>query len=175
MNELIREDPVFMNPNPQSPSQQRSIYFQLFVALSRIASEGDGWCIDTACDVFIIGHGTLLLYTERVCLAINKHIDVFVRWPNAAAHKSLSALGESKYGFPGFVASCDGTMIGLRRAPAFNMFPKLITTTDLVDMVLMFFSTTMVQLFGSPVIGLLPYPIRQFSMTLHLQKLLGKF
>jgi hypothetical protein len=122
--EMIREDPVFTNPNPQSPSQQRSIYFQLFVALSRIVSEGDGWCIDKACEVFVIGHGTVLLYTERVCLAINKHVDNFVRWPNAAARKALSALGESKYGFPGFVASCDGTMIGLRRAPVFHMFPE---------------------------------------------------
>ena len=122
--EMIREDPVFTNPNPRSPSQQRSVYFQLFVALSRIASQGDGWCTDKACEVFNIGHGTVLLYSERVCLAVNKHVDVFVRWPNAAARKALSALGESKYGFPGFVASCDGTMIGLRRAPAFHMFPE---------------------------------------------------
>ena len=121
---LIRDDPVFTNPNPQSPSQQRSVYFQLFVALSRLASDGDGWCIDKGSEVFNIGHGTVLLYTERACLAINKHVERFVRWPNAAARRALSALGEQKYGFPGFVASCDGTMIGLRRAPVFHMFPE---------------------------------------------------
>ncbi len=122
--EMICDDPLFVNPNCSSPSQQRSVYFQLFVALSRLVSDGDGWCIDRACELFNIGHGTVLLYTERVCQAINKHADSWIRWPNSSSRRALSALGDSKYGFPGFIASCDGTLIGLRRAPAFDMFPE---------------------------------------------------
>lgn len=125
IHRLILDDPVFVNPNCFSPSQQRSIYFQLFVALSRLAtSDGDGWCIDKTCESFNIGHGTVSVYTKRVCAALAKHSNRWIRWPNVASRKKLSALADAKYGFPGFIASCDGTMIGLRRAPAFDMCPE---------------------------------------------------
>lgn len=124
IHEMIRLDPSFVNPNPESPSQQRSAYLQLFVALTRLKSDGDGMCLDSCSELFNIGHGTVLLYTERVCVALAAHSPSWVRWPNAASRRALSALGHSKYGFPGFVASCDGTLIGLRRAPAFDMFPE---------------------------------------------------
>ena len=52
------------------------------------------------------------------------HSNSQVAWPNAEQRKHLSALGESKYGFPGFIASCDGTMLALRRAPVFEQFPE---------------------------------------------------
>ena len=113
-----------MNPGVGSPSSQRSVHFQLFVALSRLISNGDGWSLDKICESFNIGHGTVKTYTERVCEAINSHSDDWIKWPNAAARRALSAIGDSKYGFPGFVASCDGTLIALRRAPAFDMFPE---------------------------------------------------
>ena len=121
---MIQNHPVFVNPSVLSPSQQRSVHFQLFVALSRLVSEGDGWCMDKVCETFHIGHGTVTNYTVRVCEAINTHQKEWVCWPNAAKRRSLSALGDQKYGFPGFVASCDGTLIGLRRAPAFHMHPE---------------------------------------------------
>ena len=44
--EMIHQDPVFVNPNILSPSHQRSVYFQLFIALSRLVSNGDGWNLD---------------------------------------------------------------------------------------------------------------------------------
>jgi hypothetical protein len=98
IHRLILDDPVFVNPNCFSPSQQRSIYFQLFVALSRLAtSDGDGWCIDKTCESFNIEHGTVSVGPT---------------------------LADTKYGFPGFIASFDGTMIGLRRAPVFDMCPE---------------------------------------------------
>ena len=122
--EMIQDHPVFVNPSILSPSQQRSIHFQLFIGLSRLAADGDGWCIDKAREVFNVGHGTVTTYTERVCEAITSHHKTWVKWPNAADRRSLSALGEQRYGFPGFVASCDGTLIGLRRAPVFDMHPE---------------------------------------------------
>jgi hypothetical protein len=76
------------------------------------------------CESFNVGHGTIPAYTERVCAAINRHTDRWIKWPNAAERRELSALGEAKYGFPGFIASCDGTLIGLRRAPVFDQFPE---------------------------------------------------
>ncbi len=121
---MIKDDAIFVNPSPISTSQQRSVYFQLFVALSRFACHGDGWCLDRACECFRIGHGTILLYTERVCEAIGRHVNHWIKWPNAVQRRDLSALGESKYGFPGFIASCDGTLISLRRAPAFDQHPE---------------------------------------------------
>lgn len=122
--DMIQSHPVFVNPSILSPSQQRSVHFQLFVALSRLASDGDGWCMDRISEVFQIGHGSVTNYTERVCEALNKHARKWISWPTAAARRALSALGDEKYGFPGFVASCDGTLIALRRAPAFDMFPE---------------------------------------------------
>jgi hypothetical protein len=121
---MIKDDIVFVNPNPRSTSQQRSVYFQLFIALSRFASNGDGWCFDKVCESFEVGHGTILLYTERVCTALGRHEKKWVSWPNALQRRELSALGDAKYGFPGFIASCDGTLIALRRAPAFDQYPE---------------------------------------------------
>ena len=121
---LIEFDPVFVNPSILSPSQQRSVHFQLFVGLSRLISNGEGLSLDKVCETFKIGHGSVLTYTQRVCQAINAHVHRWVRWPNASARRQLSALGDQRYGFPGFVASCDGTMIALRRAPVFEMFPE---------------------------------------------------
>lgn len=124
VHELIKDDIVFVNPNPRSTSQQRSVYFQLFIAVSRFCSDGDGWCFDKVCENFEIGHGTIVLYTERVCIALGRHEKKWVSWPNALQRRELSALGEAKYGFPGFIASCDGTLIALRRAPAFEQYPE---------------------------------------------------
>ncbi len=121
---MIQHHPVFVNPSVLSPSQQRSVHFQLFVAMSRLISDGDGWCMDKVCEVFHIGHGTVATYIERICEAINSHHQQWVRWPNATARRALAALGDQRYGFPGFIASCDGTLIGLRRAPVFDMFPE---------------------------------------------------
>lgn len=121
---MISSNDVFVNPGIGSPSQQRSIYFQLFIALTRLASSGDGWCMDRICEVFNIGHGTVATYTVRICTALNDHQDTWIAWPNKAARAKLSAIGELKFGFPGFIASCDGTLVGLRRAPAFECFPE---------------------------------------------------
>jgi hypothetical protein len=121
---MIKDHPVFVNPSLLSPSQQRSVHLQLFIALSRLSSDGDGWSMNKTNEVLEIGHGTVILYCDRVCEAINSHQHEWIRWPNAASRRALSALGDQKYGFPGFVASCDGTMIGLRRAPAFHMYPE---------------------------------------------------
>jgi hypothetical protein len=144
---MIKDDVVFVNPSPISSSQQRSVYFQLFIAMSRFVSQGDGWCFDKVAEAFDVGHGTIPLYTERVCTAIGRHAQQWVccfwfyfgnylslhrlhslylqvSWPNAEQRRDLAALGESKYGFPGFVASCDGTLIALRRAPVFDQFPE---------------------------------------------------
>jgi hypothetical protein len=121
---MIQNHPVFVNPSVLSPSQQRSVHLQLFAALSRLASDGAGWGLNKVCEMLEIGHGTVVTYSDRVCEAINSHHHEWIRWPNAAARRALSALGDEKYGFPGFVASCDGTMIGLQRAPAFHMYPE---------------------------------------------------
>ena len=122
--QMIRDDTIFVNPSFASPSRQRSVYFQLFVALTRLTADGDGGCINRVCELFNIGHGTIIKYTERVCAAMVRHVDRWVRWPDETARKALSALGQAKYGFPGFVASCDGTMIGIRRAPVFLQYPE---------------------------------------------------
>ena len=121
---MIQDHPVFVNPSVLSPSQQRSVHLQLFIALSRLSSDGEGWSMNKVSEVLEIGHGTVITYCDRVCEAINSHQREWIRWPNAAARRALSALGDEKYGFPGFVASCDGTLIGLRRAPAFHMYPE---------------------------------------------------
>ena len=122
--DMIKDDVVLVNHNPASKSRQRSVYFQLFITLSRFVAFGDGWCFDKVCESFNVGHGTVPVYTERVCTAINRHSGRWVKWPTAAERRDLSALAEEKYGFPGFIASCDGTLIGLRRAPVFDQFPE---------------------------------------------------
>jgi hypothetical protein len=121
---LIKDSSLFVNPSPFSPSQQRSVYFQLFVCLTNLTGDGDGGCIDRIAELFNIGHGTITNYTERFIAAINEHADEFVVWPDSVQRAALSTIGEQRYGFPGFIASCDGTLIGLRRAPVFAEYPE---------------------------------------------------
>ena len=75
---IIKDDAVFVNPSAISTSQQRSVYFQLFIAMTRFVSHGDGWCFDKVCEAFNVGHGTVPLYTERVCSALGRHADEWV-------------------------------------------------------------------------------------------------
>ncbi len=89
MLDLIQAHPVFVNPSGLSPSQQRSVHFQLFIALSRLSSDGDGWSMNKTNEVLEIGHGTVNIYCERVCEAINSHHREWIRWPNAAALWSI--------------------------------------------------------------------------------------
>ena len=121
---LIRSDARFVNPSATSPSQQRSVFFQLFVALTRLTGDGDAGCVKRVCELFNIGTGTVGNYTRRCIAAINAHADTYIFWPNSRRRAELSAYADSKYGFPGFIGSCDGTVIGLRRAPSFAQFPE---------------------------------------------------
>ena len=121
---LIRSDARFVNPSATSPARQRSVFFQLFVALTRLTGDGDAGCVRRVCELFNIGTGTVGNYTRRCVAAINAHADTYIFWPNSRRRAELSAYADSKYGFPGFIGSCDGTVIGLRRAPSFAQFPE---------------------------------------------------
>jgi hypothetical protein len=125
VHDMIKDDAIFINSAPKSPSKQRSVFFQLFITLSRLVGYGEGWSFDKVCESFNVGHGTVPTYTERVCTAIGRHADRWIQWPTDAARKDLSALAEAQYGFPGFIASCDGTLIGLRRAPVVEQHPEM--------------------------------------------------
>ena len=70
---MIQDHPVFVNPSVLSPSQQRSVHWQLFIALSRLSSDGEGWSMNKVSEVLEIGHGTVITYCDRVCEAINSH------------------------------------------------------------------------------------------------------
>ena len=121
---MIKEYSGFVNPSFASPSRQRSVYFQLFVCLTKLTGNGDGGCIDRVAELFNLGHGTIMNYTYRCIRAINEHVGTYVVWPNAARRAELSSYADATYGFPGFIASCDGTLIGLRRAPVFLQYPE---------------------------------------------------
>jgi hypothetical protein len=121
--DLIRDNAVFAT-SAASPAVQRAVFFQLFVALTKISGGGEGNGIDKVCETFNIGHGTVALYVRRCITAINSHSSTFVVWPNKTRRAELSAYADRKFGFPGFIASCDGTLIGLRRAPVFSQYPE---------------------------------------------------
>lgn len=126
--DLIKGHDVFAT-SVLSPAIQRSAYFQLFVALTKISGGGDGNSISKICELFNIGHGTVTSYTQRCISAIVSHTDTFVVWPNKSRRAELSAYADTKFGFPGFIASCDGTLIGLRRAPVFSQYPETYSHT----------------------------------------------
>ena len=62
--------------------------------------------------------------TRRVLTALASLESKFIVWPDAARRRVLSAVGEANYGFPGYCVNVDGTLLGLHRAPAFEMRPE---------------------------------------------------
>lgn len=121
---LIRGDERFVNPSAISPARQRSVFFQLFCCLTRLTGDGDAGAEKRLCELYNIGKGTISNYTDRCIAAINEHSSTYIVWPNSERRAELSAYADMHYGFPGFVGSCDGTLIGLRRAPVFDQFPE---------------------------------------------------
>ena len=118
----IRDHPVFSSG--LSPSCQRSVQFQVFVALSRLAQSGSAGSQLKVAQDFKLSSGAVHLYTTRVLRALEPVGAKFIKWPNAARRRLLSAIGEEEFGFPGFILSVDGTLLCLHRAPAFKMRPE---------------------------------------------------
>jgi hypothetical protein len=117
---LVRE----VWPCPRAVREQRSIRFQCFVALARLASSDTGSVIGKLGSVLDLSHGSMLLITERFIEALLQFETRFIRWPSAKRRTLLANYGGSEFGFHGLIGSMDGTHFYLKRAPRFGMYPE---------------------------------------------------
>jgi hypothetical protein len=107
-----------------SHNRQRSVQYQLFVGVARLCQDGSAATGLRVADLFKLGYGTVELITKRVLTALKSLEPKFVLWPDRNRRRILSAIGEDNFGFPGYCVNVDGTLLGLARAPAFNMRPE---------------------------------------------------
>lgn len=110
--------------DPFAIRQQRSIRFQVFVALARLASSDPGSTISKLMCIFALSHGSVLIFAERFIESMLKCEDRFVRWPSAKRRRQLAEYGGTEFGFDGLIGSMDGTHFYLKRSPRYGCFPE---------------------------------------------------
>jgi hypothetical protein len=104
--------------------KQSSIRFQMFVALTRLASSDPGSTISKLMCIFSLSHGSVLIFAERFISALLHFESRFVRWPSEKRRRHLAAYGGTEFGFDGLIGSMDGTHFYLKRAPRFGCYPE---------------------------------------------------
>jgi hypothetical protein len=104
--------------------KQKSIRFQVFIALARLASSDTGSTISKLMCMFSLSHGSVLIFAERFIEAFLNFEQRFVRWPSARRRRQLGVYGGTEFGFDGLIGSMDGTHFYLKRAPRFGCFPE---------------------------------------------------
>jgi hypothetical protein len=104
--------------------QQMSIRFQVFVALTRLASGDTGSTIAKLMCIFSLSHGSVLVFAERFIDAMLCFERRYVRWPSANRRRQLAVYGGTEFGFDGLIGSMDGTHFYLKRAPRFGCYPE---------------------------------------------------
>jgi hypothetical protein len=96
---------------------QAPVWVQLAVALDRLGNYGNGVSLGRTQKLWGIGHGTCVLYTTRVLIALKSLASKYVAWPDATGCRSISRrMGRT--GFRGCVGFIDGTTIPLSQKPA---------------------------------------------------------
>jgi hypothetical protein len=109
---------------PLAIRHQRSIRFQVFVALARLSSSDPGSTIAKLECTFGLSHGSVLIFAERFIAAMLTFEKRFVRWPSAKRRRQLGEYGATAFGFDGLIGSMDGTHFYLKRSPRFSCFPE---------------------------------------------------
>ena len=110
----IENHPVFHN-NSRNP--QRDVWIQILVALERLGCQGNGASVGRIARSNGIGDGTVVLYTNRVMLAVLSIENEYIRLDNVLERQQTSLRMNTKYGFFGCVGVADGTHIILNQKP----------------------------------------------------------
>ncbi|RPB21763.1 hypothetical protein L211DRAFT_755297, partial [Terfezia boudieri ATCC MYA-4762] len=116
----INNHAVFHN---NSKKKQADPMLQLFVALRRMGSEGSvGAAVMSTSQLFGIGEGTVCLYTNRVCVALQSLFSEVVVWQTPEEKDAMrSRLHNAGFSiFSECIGIVDGTLIPFKWRP----YPK---------------------------------------------------
>ncbi|MBW0562635.1 hypothetical protein O181_102350 [Austropuccinia psidii MF-1] len=109
----IQDDQYLQN---SSQNKQRNPAIQLAVALSRLGSNGNGAALGKIGLLFGIGHGAIVLYTQRVIQILMKLKGKMIVWPTIEQHREMSQVMQVE-GFPVLIGFIDGSLIPLSQHP----------------------------------------------------------
>ncbi|MBW0587007.1 hypothetical protein O181_126722 [Austropuccinia psidii MF-1] len=109
----IQPDKTFQN---SSQNKQHNPAIQLAVALSRLESNGNGASLGKIGMLFVISHGAILLYTQRVIQILMKFKHKVIVCPTIEQQREMSQVMQAE-GFPGCIGFIDGSHIPLSQGP----------------------------------------------------------
>jgi hypothetical protein len=118
----IADADVFQN-HSSSGQQQIPVEKQLFIALTRFGTYGNGAALSKIADLAGVGHGTIDLVTRRVITAI-QHSDIVkqnIHWPDGEEREEAREMVHQKTGIHAFRngwCMIDGTLIPLYQKPS---------------------------------------------------------
>ncbi|MBW0543429.1 hypothetical protein O181_083144 [Austropuccinia psidii MF-1] len=95
----IQADKTFQN---SSQNKQHNPAIQLAVALSRLGSNGNGAALGKIGMLFVISHGAIVLYTQRVIQILMKLKHKVIVWPTIEQQREMSQVMQAE-GFPGCI------------------------------------------------------------------------
>ncbi|MBW0493849.1 hypothetical protein O181_033564 [Austropuccinia psidii MF-1] len=109
----IQADKKFQN---SSQNKQCNTAIQFPVALSRLGSNGNGAALGKIGMLFLISHGAIVLYTQRVIQILMKLKPKVIVWPTIDKGREMSQVMQAE-GFPGSIGFIDGSLIPLSQRP----------------------------------------------------------
>ncbi|MBW0498214.1 hypothetical protein O181_037929 [Austropuccinia psidii MF-1] len=109
----IQNDKTFQN---SSQNKQHNPVIQLAVALSRLGSNDNGVALGKIGMLFGIGHGSIVLYTQRAIQILMKLKKAIIVWPTIEQRREMSQVMKVE-GFPGCIGFIDGSLIPLSQHP----------------------------------------------------------
>lgn len=105
--------PVFNN---NSRNRQQPVFVQILVALSQLGCNGNGASVGRISRMCGVGYGTVLLYTNRVIIAIISLEAQYITWPTYNERIASSRRFYDKSGIR-CMGALDGTHINLCQRP----------------------------------------------------------
>ncbi|MBW0480738.1 hypothetical protein O181_020453 [Austropuccinia psidii MF-1] len=109
----IQDDRTFQN---SSQNKQCNPAMQLAVALPRLGSNGNGAALGNIGMLFVISHGAIVLYTQRVIHILMKMKCKVIAWPTIEQQRYMYQVMKAE-GFPGCIEFIDGSLIPLSQCP----------------------------------------------------------
>jgi hypothetical protein len=110
----IQNHPIFKS---RSFNKQVPVEVQLLLALQRFGCDGNGASLGNNARFGGIGEGTVILYTNRVIVALLALRDEIIYWPDETERIKLARQFGEVYGIPGAVGIVDGTPVIFSQRP----------------------------------------------------------
>ncbi|GAN01705.1 conserved hypothetical protein [Mucor ambiguus] len=117
LHEEIKDDEIFIS---KSGPPQRSVKFQMAVALTRFGIYGNSATNKMIGDYFNIGHGSVDNYVQHFIAAVLKLQHKYIQWPMGSEREKVIRRHHELFGLPKCIGFMDGSLFGINQTPTWH-------------------------------------------------------